>query len=544
MNFQLLWMDALIVALLWIAMTSALVSRLKVRWVRGGLAWGSALIPVILLGVNVVVAVGFKFYMKIEPNWFAYTLSLFLAFLAGGAWVLRRGWRHEAGMPPAAASWRPGPLAAAWMIAAAVWYMTLLNMDLANRARLAILSVEANSIYLASLPAQTSEAQNAAPLYEKAFARLDADLPTDIQNDPIGNSLKFDPNEPATIAFLQREAATITLLHRAGELTGCRFDQDLPGPDMGMILSGLNGTRFAANVLMLHAREEIAHGHAGNAIEDARAILVLSRRIEERPTMVSAMVGIGIADIGHRTLAEALPAVKSRDELAGLRMDELPSLGRTYQESMRGEERYGLRLMGNMGSWVMKPVNGQMTEVQDTGLLSSAGSGSGLGGAYFRVFYLDADAYVDLYEQIQGFAVQPYFQVRDPLAEMTNAKTPHGVFTSILVPSLAKSLETLAKVEAGEACARAGVAMTQYRLDHGAYPGRLEELVPAYLEEVPVDPFDGHPIRLAIRDGQLIIYSIGSDGVDDGGVDIDPITGKGDVIFTLKPPRAVAATRP
>jgi hypothetical protein len=76
--------------------------------------------------------------------------------------------------------------------------------------------------------------------------------------------------------------------------------------------------------------------------------------------------------------------------------------------------------------------------------------------------------------------------------------------------------------------------MTRFRLDHGTLPSHLDELVPAYLDAVPLDPFDGHPLRLAVKNDHRIIYSVGPDLVDDGGVDM--VQGKGDVTFTLKPP--------
>jgi hypothetical protein len=38
-----------------------------------------------------------------------------------------------------------------------------------------------------------------------------------------------------------------------------------------------------------------------------------------------------------------------------------------------------------------------------------------------------------------------------------------------------------------------GVALRRYRLDHGAYPDDLSAVVPAYLPDVPIDPFTGQP---------------------------------------------------
>jgi len=53
--------------------------------------------------------------------------------------------------------------------------------------------------------------------------------------------------------------------------------------------------------------------------------------------------------------------------------------------------------------------------------------------------------------------------------------------------------------------------------DHkGHLPNTLEELVPQYLEAVPLDRFDGRPIRYS-KESQMV-YSVGDDFVDSGGV--------------------------
>ena len=94
------------------------------------------------------------------------------------------------------------------------------------------------------------------------------------------------------------------------------------------------------------------------------------------------------------------------------------------------------------------------------------------------------------------------------------------------------ALQTFARFQATDACAQTAVAATRYRLDHGKLPDNLNALVPKYLPAIPTDPFDGHPLRLAIKENKWIVYSVGPDEVDDGGVERDA-TGKGDIIFTL-----------
>ena len=51
----------------------------------------------------------------------------------------------------------------------------------------------------------------------------------------------------------------------------------------------------------------------------------------------------------------------------------------------------------------------------------------------------------------------------------------------------------------------------------------LAELVPGYLSTVPADPFGGgEPLRYKRVENSYLLWSIGPDGVDDGG---KPVTG-------------------
>jgi hypothetical protein len=62
------------------------------------------------------------------------------------------------------------------------------------------------------------------------------------------------------------------------------------------------------------------------------------------------------------------------------------------------------------------------------------------------------------------------------------------------------------------------LALKRYQLAHGGYPSDLSSLVPRFLPAIPRDPADGQPLRYRLRpDGTFLLYSIGLDGVDNGG---------------------------
>ncbi len=65
------------------------------------------------------------------------------------------------------------------------------------------------------------------------------------------------------------------------------------------------------------------------------------------------------------------------------------------------------------------------------------------------------------------------------------------------------------------------LALRAYKLDHqGSYPQTLGGLTPKYLSAVPLDPFaDQAPFQYRpVKGGaSYLLYSIGPDGIDNGG---------------------------
>ena len=63
------------------------------------------------------------------------------------------------------------------------------------------------------------------------------------------------------------------------------------------------------------------------------------------------------------------------------------------------------------------------------------------------------------------------------------------------------------------------LALRAYRLDHpdAPLPPNVDAVVPAYLAEVPADPFGKGPLRMKVGGGAAVVYSVGPDGIDDGG---------------------------
>lgn len=102
---------------------------------------------------------------------------------------------------------------------------------------------------------------------------------------------------------------------------------------------------------------------------------------------------------------------------------------------------------------------------------------------------------------------------------------------SIHIPAMARSRYDALLV---------AITLEQFRRATGTYPAKLEELVPAYLHEMPMDHSTGQPLLYRLSEGKPILYGRGLDGDDDqmdlaNRRDDDKIPVQGDWI--VYPPR-------
>jgi hypothetical protein len=102
-----------------------------------------------------------------------------------------------------------------------------------------------------------------------------------------------------------------------------------------------------------------------------------------------------------------------------------------------------------------------------------------------------------------------------PAYQMTRTRS------SVLRPPARRYAENHFRVIAIHRTTATMLALRLFAVDHdGRLPRTLDELVPRYLPSVPTDPFDpaGRSIRYRPDASPPTLYSVGVDGIDDGGL--------------------------
>lgn len=140
---------------------------------------------------------------------------------------------------------------------------------------------------------------------------------------------------------------------------------------------------------------------------------------------------------------------------------------------------------------------------------------------------VDKPVAVSRFEELASRSETDAVARRDLLAQML------GAIYAGIVPKYRSMVAQLAAEEI--MC-----ALELYRREDGGYPAKLADLAPAYLPDVPVDPFTDGPIVYRVTPTGYTLYALGPNRVDDGGVSVRPGQYEPDQVFVTGAPPAEA----
>jgi hypothetical protein len=135
-------------------------------------------------------------------------------------------------------------------------------------------------------------------------------------------------------------------------------------------------------------------------------------------------------------------------------------------------------------------------------------------------FFLEQmSRYVAAAQQPWPDALQACFQAtadRDQALESRTTILRQRISMVVLAPTDA-TFGITARTIAMRDAAMAAIAVELYRRQHGQLPESLDQLKPDYLPQVPIDPFDGQPLRYTVKGGKFAIYTAGMKDKDPPG---------------------------
>jgi hypothetical protein len=505
------------------------------------------LIALLMLGVAGLYTWGVEFQrirgsMGDYPVRYAWTWTVALA--VGSAVVLVLGLRRTSPEgTPAGRAWPRARLAVALLAFLVVDYITFTNLDMAVKVEMAAVRAEAGSRALALSPPRVPDHDNAALVYQQAFEVLTPreKVPAQLRdlwfppNREDSTALRLDPKSDELKKFLAAQQRGLTLLRKAAAMPSCWFAHDYHD-GFDMLLPELDRMRYGAGLLVLEALVKAHDGNSRAALLDLALVFRMARHLND-PTLITFMVSRAIERDGTRALEEVLArgAIRAED-LAGLLGEPVRHSRRELLRILRMEEAAASSLFAALGEASSTPR--WLAEHAGEPTLSNRIGMWVLNSSFYRVFFLSDDlaAYRRAMRRFQEAAAHPYPQALRELDRVEKAFLVHqgGIITRLVMPTVMRCTRLAAMADSYHELRRLALAVTAYRLKTGKFPQRIDQLVPDHLAQVPLDPFDGQPLRLKHDGKDLLMYSIGPDLRDDGGAALDPKSREGDLVFRLR----------
>lgn len=303
----------------------------------------------------------------------------------------------------------------------------------------------------------------------------------------------------------------IELLHAAAAIEHCRYPIDLSA-GFESKLPPLSEIREAVLLLKLDAIIHAENRECNLAVRSAKSCFGIARSLVKEPGIVPQLVRTACQTCAATTLEYCINRIQFTDE----QLLELI-------ESVQNSESISDMTCAFVGERCMGISFFKAPEAVDPGIF--AGSSipfRPILELYKAIGMTDSDAiiYLDIMEEYIKIAQLPVHE-RQKATEAVEARIQSisraHVLLHVIMPTLSRITTIDTRNIAQLLTARVGLVIERYRLATGKLPDALVDLIPAYLDAVPSDPFDGNELRYKKLETGFVVYSIGEDLSDDDG---------------------------
>ena len=341
------------------------------------------------------------------------------------------------------------------------------------------------------------------------------DTPTNIR---LSESL-----EKSLRAELQKQEKAVELARSLVKYPGGRHELTIAPAVIDTLLPHVQGTRGVARLLYARAVILAHDGDISGALESCRAIFAAARSIGDEPFLISQLVHIAIGesalDATWRVLGQGETSDSALAPLQDLLLDEMKQP--LLLVGVKGERAVLSELIRRLGTG----------ETPITALSDSVASArAGLPGevAPWGKVWFDHQQAVALERMTAAVAI-----ARRPIDERpalwraweaeADQRKRHLIVAYaemiplMLAPAVATASSAFARYQTDLAANVILVAAERHRKKTGKWPESVAAIDRSILPSAPADPFTGASFRMEHRDGQLFVYSLGPNGMDEHG---------------------------
>jgi hypothetical protein len=373
--------------------------------------------------------------------------------------------------------------------------------------------------------------------WEMAFGAIQSGQTNSNQEFESG---KLDPTSraaaaPAVLEGLKTNEMVLAELRDASRRPYSRYPvvYDLDNP-WGILLPHLGNAKKACQRLQLKACAELAIGRSDEALADVKLSLYLADSVKTEPFLISYLVRLACVQLAMQPVWEGL----AEHAWSDAQLQELETCFQQYDFVADLKRPLGAEQAAGILTVELTRKNGIHYWNDISNSESTTPSGHRIANLIDLLvasgwYHQEEFNYCRMFHMLLGTNLDPAKKQISPKQVESNKGefgrvlgSPgfsrvihHRLIAALLLPALGRvpmkaAIAQTAVDEAVLAC-----ALERCRLANGQFPETLEALVPRFISELPNDVISGEPYKYHLtNDGQFVLYSVGWNEKDDGGV--------------------------
>jgi type II secretory pathway pseudopilin PulG len=302
-----------------------------------------------------------------------------------------------------------------------------------------------------------------------------------------------------------------------------------------MLLPGVQTSREAGRSLTARAMWHLGENRVDDAWRDLHAAHRLGHLVAQGHTLIEQLVGIAISGIacdGTATLLHhgPLSPEQARKIMADLdNIEYFSGIGDSIDHMERASFLNAVILLaqGKMDKQSLKDVGFENLEYSKYLAIDwnvALEQGNSYYDRYAAATRLPTHAarklaLAQLENELSRYSAK--FDVDSVVAVVLSRSARSDaaatVMISLLLPALNATIDAQDRQNTTLDLTRLAAALAVYRAEHGAYPQKLDDLIPSVLKKLPVDLYNSKPFIYQRKDDGYLLYSAGENGADDSG---------------------------
>jgi hypothetical protein len=416
-------------------------------------------------------------------------------------------------------------------VAEIAFYPDRLNRDI--DARVAAIRASGAPISTSDLVKSIPNDRNAAILYLKSYKLL-SDKNIDKQIREASDELSSGNGTVKSAALVRRYDSAVWIAEQASRLPECSYPIDWSKGPLNTEVLYYKPARSLVRLLALRSAFDVKNGDADDSIRSLSLAFKVADSLKSEPALIGFLVDTSSIWVTSAELKDSLKHSTIHEDRAKELYDLLDKIEpyEGYRTCLLGERAQGIQVeeeIRYLGMQNAGATDKQLKSLKHNSVRSRSPGAMLMGVRACR----DERCYLDEMQRQIDLSSIPYRLVRARHLDREPKFGNYDLMASLLVPSYGKAIvrrdETVAEIDGDKIL----LALTAYKDRCNSYPASLDELHKKLGWAIPNDIFSGEDYRYRRVGKGFLLYSIGPNLKDDGGMDVKSkdLYRKGDMVW-------------